>query len=69
MPFKRMPYETCWEFMNCLLDIRKDCVVYKTDMKEPCWVTNQNNGGSDILGTCKSCPWFQKNNPGSDQFL
>ena len=61
-PFKKMPYDTCWQFMNCPQDMRKECVVYKTDMKEPCWILNQT-GGCGILGSCKSCPWFLKNNP------
>jgi hypothetical protein len=63
MPFKRLPYETCWQFMGCQHDMRKECVVYKTDMKEPCWITYQAAGGCTILATCKSCPWFLKNNP------
>jgi hypothetical protein len=71
VPFKKMPYETCWQFMNCSYDIRKECIVYKTDMKEPCWVSNQARGkdGCGMLVTCKTCPWFLKKNPGLDQSM
>jgi hypothetical protein len=63
VPFKEMPHETCWQFMGCPQDMRKECIVYKTGMKEPCWVLNQTGAGCGILGTCKNCPWFLKNNP------
>jgi hypothetical protein len=62
VPFKRMPYETCWQYMNCQHDLRKECIVYQTDMKVPCWISNSKKGGG-ILGTCTTCPWFLKNNP------
>ena len=57
--------ERCWEFMNCPQDIRKECVAYESDAKEPCWVLNQAMGrdGCAILNTCKRCPWFLKNHP------
>ena len=61
-PFKRMPYETCWQYMNCPHDMRKECIVYKTDMKESCWILNRT-GGCGILAACQHCPWFLKNNP------
>jgi len=61
-PFKRMSYDTCWQYMNCPQEMRKECVVYKTDMKEPCWVSNSKKR-YDILGTCTTCPWFLKSNP------
>ena len=58
--FKKMSYEKCWQFMNCDIEMRKDCIVYKTGMKEPCWVLNQV-GGSGVLNACKTCQWFLKN--------
>jgi hypothetical protein len=61
-PFKKMAYGTCWQFMNCPIDMRVQCIVYKTNMKEPWWVSNDRSGRS-ILGTYKTCPLFLKNNP------
>jgi hypothetical protein len=57
--------EHCWEFMNCSQDIRKDCFAYKSDTEKECWFLNQisKRDGCNILGTCKSCPWFLNNNP------
>jgi hypothetical protein len=66
-PFKRMPYETCWEFMNCPHNMRKECIVYKTDMNEPCWVLNQTGDRRGVLDSCKHFPWFLKNNPDLNQ--
>lgn len=64
-PSKKHTPEHCWNFMNCPNDVREQCVAYKSDTKEPCWVLNQVGGrdGCSILGTCKGCPWFLKNNP------
>ncbi len=61
-PFKSLPYETCWQYLNCPQDMRKDCMVYQTDMKEPCWILNQTGDGCDILRACKTCPWYLKSN-------
>ncbi len=61
-PFKKLPYETCWQFMNCLQDMRIACIVYKTNYMMPCWIMNQVDD-EDFLCSCKSCPWFLKNNP------
>lgn len=61
VPFKTLPYETCWQYMQCPQNMRVECKVYKTDMTEPCWVTNQVNGKT--LNACKTCLWYLKNNP------
>lgn len=61
VPFKKLEYETCWEYINCPFEMRKNCIVYKTDMKKPCWVLNQTRK-SAVLNACKTCPWFLKNN-------
>jgi len=62
VPFKQLLYETCWQVMHCPQDMRVQCIAYKTNMKEPCWVLNGGKGHS-VLGTCTHCPWFLKNNP------
>jgi hypothetical protein len=64
-PSKKVASETCWEFMNCPLDIRKECIVYKKNAVNPCWVLNKLvvTEGCGVLPTCKNCPWFLKNNP------
>jgi hypothetical protein len=43
--------------------------VYQQSSEKPCWILNKigNTDGCAILGTCKSCPWFLKNNPHLNQ--
>jgi hypothetical protein len=62
---KKDTSEHCWEFMNCSYDMRVQCIAYKSDSQEPCWILHQARGrdGCAILGTCTRCPWFLKNNP------
>jgi len=64
-PSKNDPSEHCWEFMNCSCDIKEQCFAYKSNPGDVCWVLNQigKRDGCQILGTCKRCPWFLKNNP------
>ena len=62
---KKNEREYCWQFMNCSHDTMKQCFAYKSNTEEPCWVLNQLGGrdGCAILGPCKRCSWFLKNNP------
>jgi hypothetical protein len=62
---KKDSSEHCWEFMNCSQDVREQCFAYQSNTGEACWILNQisKGDGCKILGTCKRCPWFLKNNP------
>jgi hypothetical protein len=58
-------HENCWEYINCPLDMRKQCLAYTSDTTEDCWILNQvgeKKDKSNILSACKSCPWFLMNN-------
>jgi hypothetical protein len=62
---KKNEREHCWEFMNCSLDIMKQCFAYKSNTVEQYWILNNlsKGDGCKILDSCKHCPWFLKNNP------
>jgi hypothetical protein len=58
--------QNCWEFMECPIKTREQCLGYSLNMGKGCWFICQVNKGS-IAGRigdgCFNCPWFKKNNP------
>jgi len=62
---EKTEYEHCWEYMHCSHNIRNNCLVYRSDTGEPCWILNQNGTEKDddhILNSCKQCDWYKKKN-------
>jgi len=61
---KEVP-QNCWEFMECPIKTREQCLTYKLNMGKECWFIGQANKGSvagRIGDGCFNCPWFKKNN-------
>lgn len=60
--------QTCWEFMKCPKDIRKECETYKLGFGGECWRLAADTIVDGYYfykkyDGCINCPWFKKNNP------
>ena len=58
--------QNCWEFMECPIKTRENCLAYKYKMGQDCWFIWHINKGciaGRIGDGCFNCPWFKRNNP------
>jgi len=60
----------CWEYHNCLNEIKSHCVVYHLGIEKECWITNSMKPGDPGImnGSCMNCQWFKKNSPSINNF-
>ena len=63
--YQNIEPQNCWEFQNCLNEIKSHCIVYKLGIEKECWITNNMKPGNPGImnGSCMNCQWFKKNNP------
>lgn len=51
----------CWEYHECLNEVKKQCIVYELGIETECWVTNRMKPGNPGImnGSCMNCQWFK----------
>ena len=63
---KEKKFQNCWEFIECPIEIRKNCEAYKRNLGDICWFV-ANDAGTECFGYkqykgCKNCPWYKHHN-------
>lgn len=61
----------CWEYWNCLEEVRDKCVAYTSASGKECWMIVGSNVVEfdqcpklkNEFKDCWECPWFQMMNP------
>ena len=63
---KERNFQKCWEFINCPIEYRKNCFVYKNNLGEGYWLVTNNNEKENYAfkeySGCKKCPWYMHRN-------
>ena len=52
--------QTCWEYNNCLDEIKENCEIYKNDTGRECAFLYCPLKPCKIDRFCMKCPWFSK---------
>ncbi len=59
----------CWEYWNCLSEIRHKCYAYIYKSGRECWMFTKDfcpKREDQIYAHCWECPWYKKINFGCD---
>ena len=63
--FERDVPQNCWQYKECPIKIREQCLIYRFNMGKECWFISKANKESFTSWTgdkCFNCPWFNKYN-------
>ncbi|MBI5389764.1 hypothetical protein HZB01_05295 [Candidatus Woesearchaeota archaeon] len=57
--------ESCWEFWHCPKNVKEQCLAYKLDAGNRCWLVSVEfcPRAHQEFSNCMACPWFKKMNP------
>lgn len=62
--------QNCWEFWNCIDDVKQVCPLYITDSGRHCWnivgFTHKHPECPKVknkFDNCEDCDWYKKQKP------